>query len=46
MPEDIDFLIESYNVKDEVRRSPERDMDEFFEYTEQRLNTETGKTAF
>ena len=42
----IDMCIQALKYEKENRRSSERDMDEFFEYTEERLNTETGKRLF
>lgn len=42
----LDMCIQALKYEKEGRNSPERDMDEFFEFTEPRLNTETGKEIF
>jgi putative hydrolase of HD superfamily len=42
----IDMCIQALKYEKEDRRSQERSMDEFFEYTEPRLNTETGEKLF
>jgi len=42
----LDMCIQALKYEKENKRSPEKDMDEFFEFTEPRLNTETGKEIF
>lgn len=42
----IDMCIQALKYEKEGRRSEERSMDEFFEYTEPRLNTDIGKKLF
>ncbi|MBC5793203.1 MAG: HD family hydrolase [Nanohaloarchaea archaeon] len=42
----IDMCFQALKYEIEHRRSPEKSMDEFFEYTEPRLNTDTGKELF
>lgn len=42
----IDMCIQALKYRDEHRNSPDKSMDEFFEFTEPRLNTETGEKLF
>ena len=40
------MCIQALKYRDEHRNSPDKSMDEFFEFTEPRLNTETGEKLF
>jgi putative hydrolase of HD superfamily len=42
----IDMCIQALKYSIEDRNSPEKEMDEFFEHSESRLNTDTGKELF
>ena len=42
----IDMCIQALKYEKENRRSQEKSMDEFFEFTEPRINTETGQKLF
>lgn len=42
----IDMCIQALKYEIEERRSPEKDMEEFLDYTEERLNTDTGRRIF
>lgn len=42
----IDMCIQALKYEKEERRSPEKDMEEFFDYTEERLNTDKGRQIF
>jgi putative hydrolase of HD superfamily len=42
----IDMCIQALKYKEEERKSPDKSMDEFFEFTEPRINTETGEQLF
>lgn len=42
----IDMCIQALKYVEEGRNSPEKEMDEFFDYSRPRLSTETGKKLF
>lgn len=42
----IDMCIQALKYRKENRNSPDKAMDEFFEHSEPRLNTQTGKQLF
>lgn len=42
----IDMCVQALKYKEEKRNSPDKSMNEFFEFSKPRLNTDTGKKLF